>query len=74
MALKEYCDHCGNRVVSRDIIELDFVETFYNPKTYKRAGVGAVLCPACYAKRQELHYNLDIEFLYKENNNDYQRS
>lgn len=69
MALKEFCDHCGRKVMGREAITLDFTETFYSSKNYKRAGVGAVLCPACYEKRQELHYNLDIDFLYKENNN-----
>jgi hypothetical protein len=62
--MSKYCEHCGKEISGRNFCTLDFLQTFYSNKEFKRAGVGMALCMDCYNLRQELHYNLDKEFLY----------
>ena len=62
--MSKYCEHCGKEINSKNFYTLDFLQTFYNSKEFTRAGVGMVLCLDCYDLRQQLHYNLDKEFLY----------
>lgn len=62
--MSEYCEHCGKEINGKNFYTLDFLQTFYSSKEFKRAGVGMALCLDCYDLRQQLHYNLDKEFLY----------
>lgn len=50
--MSKYCEHCGKEINGKNFYTLDFLQTFYNSKEFKRAGVGMVLCLDCYDLRQ----------------------
>ena len=60
------CDHCGKEIVEKNTCTLDITETFYSSKRFKSVGVGACLCLECAQLRNDLHAELDMEFLYPE--------
>lgn len=65
MSLKR-CDHCGKELTNMQLCRLDIGDTFYSSKRFKSVGVGAYLCLECAQLRNELHAELDMEFLYPE--------
>jgi hypothetical protein len=66
MASLKRCDHCGKETAEKNICTLDITETFYSSKRFKSVGVGMHLCLECAQLRNELHAELDMEFLYPE--------
>lgn len=50
--MSEYCEHCGKEINGKNFYTLDFLQTFYSSKEFKRAGVGMALCLDCYDLRQ----------------------
>lgn len=37
--MSKYCEHCGKEINGKNFYILDFLQTFYNSKEFKRAGL-----------------------------------
>ena len=61
---KIYCDHCGRDITHDTTNTLDHDDCHYLFDKSVYVGRGCELCDDCYAEREVLHAQLDLEFLH----------